>query len=104
MNYEGLHKSKGTEVATLGASLSERHRQADTNPGRLLSSRLAWESRPKYSENGNFGAESHSTSLLSVLNKGRQISEFFYNVKGKNICLPSLKNQRAGVLEGLFLR
>jgi hypothetical protein len=31
------------------------------------------------------GARSHASSLLSVLNRSRQISEFFFNVK-KKIC------------------
>jgi hypothetical protein len=47
--------------------------------------------RPRCGRNGNF-------SLSPVLNKGRQISEVFCNVKKKNVCLLSPKNQRAGVM------
>jgi hypothetical protein len=43
------------------------------------------------------GEGSHPTSLSSVLNKERQIPEFFYNDKGKNVCLLFLKNQKAGI-------
>jgi hypothetical protein len=57
---------------------------------------------------GNFRAGSHPTSLPSVLYKGRQISEFFRNVKknktkqNKTGCLLSLKNQRA-VRQGMLI-
>jgi hypothetical protein len=39
------------------------------------------EARPRCGRNGYFRAGSHPTSLLSVLHKGRQIFEFFCNVK-----------------------
>ena len=67
------------------ACQSERYkdRQATTNAGRFLSSRSPRVQRPRYGRNGNFRTGSHPTSLLSVLNRGRQISEFFGNVKRK---------------------
>ena len=46
--------------------------------------------------NGHFRAGSLANSLSSVLSKGRQISEFFCNIKEKYFLSP--KNQRAGVL------
>ena len=39
--------------------------------------------RSTFGRKGNFRAGSHPTSLSSVFNKGRQIPEFFCNVKGK---------------------
>ena len=50
-------------------------------------------SRPRCCRNDNIRVRSHPASLLSVLNSGRQISEFFCNIK-KKMCLLSLwKNQ-----------
>ena len=43
MNYEGLHESKGTEVATMSQLVRKIQRQADGNAGRFLSSRSAWD-------------------------------------------------------------
>jgi hypothetical protein len=59
---------------------------------------------PRFGKNNNnnkkgyLGAGSHANSLLSVLKNCRQISEYFCNVKKKNISLLSLKNQRAGAM------
>ena len=55
------------------------------------------ESRPRCGRNGNFRTMSHTTSLLSVLIKGSQASEFFCNVK-KKMCLLSPMNQKAGIV------
>jgi hypothetical protein len=43
------------------------------------------EVRPRCGRNGSFRSGSHPASLLFVLQKGRHISELFYNVKKKNI-------------------
>ena len=46
MQYElhkGLHRSKRTEAATLSQLVRKIQRQADTNAGRFLSSRSAWD-------------------------------------------------------------
>jgi hypothetical protein len=40
--YKELHRSKGTQTATQWVILSEIQRQADTNAGRFLSSRSAF--------------------------------------------------------------
>jgi hypothetical protein len=44
------------------------------------------ESRTGCSRNNNFRTGSHPDSVASMLNRGRQISEFFCNVR-RNVCL-----------------
>ena len=82
MQYElhkGLHRSKRTEAATLSQLVRKIQRQADTNAGRFLSSRSAW-------DRANLGPG----VVEMVLNSGWQISEFFCNVKGKMCACGSL--------------
>jgi hypothetical protein len=63
----------------------------DTNTGRYKCRKIPEfkinlghrESRPRCGRNGNFRTGSHTGSLLFMLNRGRQISEFFCNVKSK---------------------
>ena len=79
--------------------------QKDTKTGRNICRQIPEfkvslghsESRPRCGRNGNFRTMSHTTSLLSVLIKGSQASEFFCNVK-KNMCLLSPMNQKAGIV------
>lgn len=47
--------------------------------------------------------ESHQASLLSVFNKGRQIPEFFCNVKKKKCLLALFNNQGVGILGYRFI-
>ena len=91
--YKGLHRSKGTEATTMSQLVRKIQRQADTNAVRFPSSMSAW-------DRTNLGQgvveivrmRSHPASLLSLLNRSRQISEFFCNVKKKkNVCLESPK-------------
>ena len=87
MQYElwGLHKSKGTKTSTLWASLSERYKDRQTPEFQLSLGHS--EVRPRGGGNGHFRAGSHRTSFSFMLNKGRQISEFFCNVKKKKCML-----------------
>lgn len=45
------------------------------------------ESMSRHGRNGNFKLRSHLAVFWSMLNKDGQISEFFYNVKGKKMCV-----------------
>ena len=59
MNYEGLHESKGTKAAALGASLSERYK------GRQIEFKVSLghiKVRPRCGRNGNFREETHPTT------------------------------------------
>ena len=47
--------------------------------------------RPRCGRSGNFRTGSSPASLTSVLHRGRQISEFFYNVKMCACCLLRIK-------------
>ena len=71
--YEGLHESKGTKAAALTSQFARKiQRQVDINAGRFLSLRSAWDT------------VSPGPGVLStVLNRIRQISEFFCSVKRK---------------------
>ena len=95
---EGLHESKGTMSTALRSSLSERYKE-DRNKCRPIPELEVIlghiESGPRYGRNGNFRMGSHRTSLLSVLNKDRQISEFFCNVKKKLCTLLRIKTLRS---------
>jgi hypothetical protein len=63
--YERLHKSKGTKAGALMSQLIRKiQRQADRHKG-------------KQGGNDNFRAGFHPASFSSVLNRSRQISEFF---------------------------
>ena len=60
-----VYAYKGRQIPEFKVSLGQR----EFRPG------------PRYSRNGNLKAASHPAIRLSVLNKGRQISEFFCKVK-----------------------
>jgi hypothetical protein len=107
--YEGLHESKGIKEASLWARKilrKEIKRFRDPWPQKILTRdfvyayRVKWipefrvslgqnKVRPSRGENGNFRAGYYLTSLRSMLNIGRQISEFFCNAKKKIVCLLS---------------
>jgi hypothetical protein len=72
MNYEELHESKETDVATLSASLSERYKGRQI-PEFKISLRVQAHSL-RCGRNGNFRMVSHPT---------RKISECFCSVKRK---------------------
>ena len=95
MDYEGLHESKGTD-----SYIDDPASQGDTKAGRFLSSRSAWDTA-RLDPGAVELAISRQVLPASVLNKGRQISEFFCKVKTfamlKNVCLLSLKNQSTEV-------
>jgi hypothetical protein len=67
--------------------------QKDTKTGRNICRQIPEfkvslghiESRPRCCRNGNFRTGSHPASLPSLLNRGRQISEFF--CKDKRQCV-----------------
>lgn len=73
------------------ASLSKRYKDRQILEFQVNLEQIE-EVRPRCGRNGSFRSGSHLTSLLFMLKKGRPISEFFYNVKKKNVCLLSLKN------------
>jgi hypothetical protein len=63
-----------------------------TKADRFLSSGLSWDRAqlgPWGGRNGHFRAGFHLASLLPVLTRGRQISEFFCNVKRKKVLAAS---------------
>ena len=98
MNYmRGFEDIENRGNCTMSQLVSKKQRKADTKSGRFRSSRSAWDRgcfmyRPSHGRDGNFRAGSYPASLLSVLNIGSQISEFFCTIQ-KNCLLSLFKSQ-----------
>ena len=85
MNYEGLYDSKGTEVTTLGASLSERYKGRQIPEFKVS---LKWGNVwPLRDGSSDLRARSNPASLLSVLTKAGRTPNSFAMLRKCACCL-----------------
>ena len=94
MKYEGLLECKGKKAATLMNQFVRKiqSRQISEFKISLGHSKV----RPRCGRNGNFRTEPLLAGLSSVLNRGRQNSEFFCCVKRKCMLAVSEKSMDWG--------
>jgi hypothetical protein len=81
--YKILQEAKGTKAAALMSQLVRQIKGRQISEVKVSVGHT--ESRPGCSRHDHFKTGSHPAILLSMLNGGRNISEFFCNIKKKDV-------------------